>query len=582
MWSVIFLNLKPSLWTSLKHYNRTMAVNDVIAGILVGIIAIPLSIALAIASGATPETGLWTAALAGFVVSLLGGSPVQISGPTGAFVVIVYGIIQQYGYTGLITATFMAGVMMVSLGFGRAGNMIKFIPYPITIGFTAGIAVTLFAGQIGDFLGLAIEKMPAEFFEKLSVYAETFHTLNLHTAIIGIGSLAVILVWNRFNRYIPGSLVALVAATLTVRFTGWNVATIGSRFGELSASLPPLVFPSLDYATISGLFGPAISIAVLGSMESLLSAVVADGMTGQKHNSNMELVAQGAGNVASALFGGLPVTGAIARTAANVRSGGRTSIAGMVHAVTVLCCTLIFMPYVKLVPMTALAAILFTVCYNMIERRSIREVFRAPKSDISVMIITFVMTVVFDLVVAIQAGLVMAMLLFIKRMMDVTNIKDITDEALVFDERDADLLPKELKGKVIVYRLQGPFFFGAANSFLNVENSLEHGVKAIIFDMKGAEAIDATGMHALLVFLHTCRKRNVEFFLVGAKEQPMKAMEKGKILAMINDKHIYATKAEAIQYIKSVQQHLIHMDEHTHHWHKLHKAPASGNHQEKP
>ncbi len=568
------MKLKPSLWSSLRHYNKKMVVNDVIAGILVGIIAIPLSIALAIASGASPETGLWTAALAGFVVSFLGGCPVQISGPTGAFVVIVYGIIQQYGYNGLVTATFMAGVIMLALGFGRAGSMIKFIPYPITIGFTTGIAVTLFAGQVGDFLGLAIEKMPAEFFEKLSVYAETMDTLNVYTALVGVGSLTLILLWNRFNRYIPGSLVALVAATLTVKFTGWDVATIGSRFGELSAQLPPLALPSMDYATISGLIGPALSIAVLGSMESLLSAVVADGMTGQKHNSNMELIAQGAGNLTSALFGGLPVTGAIARTAANVRSGGRTAVSGLVHAITVLCCTLIFMPYVKHVPMTTLAAILFTVCYNMIERRSIQEIFRAPKSDLSVGLITFAMTVAFDLVVAIQAGLIMAVVLFIKRMMDVTDIQDITDDTLVFDDQNAELLPKELKGKVIVYRLQGPFFFGAANSFLNVENSLEKGVKAIVFCMDGAEAIDATGLHALLVFLQTCRKRNVEFFLVGAKEQPMKAMEKGKILAMINEKHIYATKEEAIQYIKSVQVHLVHMDEHPHHWHKLHKAPS--------
>lgn len=563
--------MKPIILDTIKNYDKQKAVNDVIAGILVGIIAIPLSIALAIASGTTPETGLWTAALAGFVVALLGGSAVQVSGPTGAFVVIVYGIIQQHGYSGLVTATLLAGILIIILGLCRAGSLIKFIPYPITIGFTAGIAVTLFAGQIGDFSGMHIENLPADFFGKVTAYIANIDTVNGYTLLVGCGSLLLIVLWNRWNRYIPGSLVALVLATAATALLHLPVETIGTRFGSLSSELPKFTLPRLDIKTLSSLVGPALSIAVLGSIESLLSAVVADGMTGKKHNSNMELVAQGVGNIFSSIFGGLPVTGAIARTAANIRNGGKTPVAAILHSITILICTLIFMPLVKHIPMTALSAILFTVCYNMIEWRSIKELFRAPKSDIVVLLTTFVFTVVFDLVIAIQIGLLLAMLLFIKRMVEVTDIVDITSEAL--DEEQADfILPKELIDKVIVYQVQGPFFFGAANSFLNVENRLSSQIRAIVFCMDQVPAMDATGIHALLVFLHTCRRHKVEVFLVGARQQPMRSMQKGRILEMVNQHHIYDTKEEALEYILSVSDHLINMHKHPHVWHRLHDA----------
>jgi SulP family sulfate permease len=454
--------------------------------------------------------------------------------------------------------------------------LVKFIPYPITIGFTTGIAVTLFTGQLGDFFGFQIANLPANFIGKLIAYGQNIGTISIYTTIIGLGSLLLIVVWNRYNRYIPGSLVALVVATLFVKFGQWPVQTIGGRFGELSAAFPTMQIPVLDFAMVRGLVGPALSIAILGSIESLLSAVVADGMTGRRHNSNMELVAQGTGNLVSALFGGLPVTGAIARTAANVRSGGRTPIAGMVHAVTVLVCTLVFMPMVKHVPMTTLAAILFTVCYNMVEWRSIKELLRAPKSDINVLLATFLFTVIFDLVVAIEVGLALAVLLFMKRMIEVTDVIDISD-SVNYNQPDDCQLPVELADKVMVYRIQGPFFFGAANSFLNVEKQLNREIRAIIFCMEEAQAMDATGLHALLVFLHTCRKMKIEVFIVGAKEQPMRAMAKGRILEMVNDKHIYQTKEEAFAYIVSVQQHMINIEKYTHRWHHLHESPSDHN-----
>ncbi|MFW5670621.1 MAG: SulP family inorganic anion transporter, partial [Acetivibrio ethanolgignens] len=470
--------LKPKLFSVMKNYSKEQFIKDVIAGIIVAIIALPLSIALAIASGVSPEQGLYAAIVAGFFISFLGGSRVQIGGPTAAFVVIIYGIVAEYGMSGLTIATIMAGIILVLMGFFRFGSLIKFIPYTITTGFTAGIAVGIFAGQLKDFFGLAMGALPSEFIEKMAAYAQHFNTINPYALATGILSLAILIVWPKINKVLPGSLITIIIATLVVKFTNIPVNTIGSVFGELSSSLPPFIVPSVDFAMVQKLLPSAFTIAILAGIESLLSCVVSDGMINSRHRSNMELVAQGIGNICSGFFGGIPATGAIARTAANVKNGGRTPVAGMVHSITLLFILVLLMPLAALIPMPALAAVLIMVAYNMSEWRSFVEVCKtAPKSDILVMITTFLLTVIFDLVVAIEVGIVMAALLLIKRLSDVSEVRSWKYIGLL-----------EVPENTLVYEIDGPMFFGSADQFLTI--STTPSLENIILRMRSVPSMD--------------------------------------------------------------------------------------------
>lgn len=546
------VGLIPKLWLILSEegYSKEKFFKDFTAGIIVGIIALPLSIALAVASGVTPEKGLFTAIVAGFLISLLGGSRVQIGGPTGAFVVIVYGIVEKYGMDGLITATIMAGIFLMIMGFMQLGSIIKFIPYPITTGFTNGIAVAIAATQIKDFLGLSIDKVPSEFVDKAVVIAKNINTINLNSLILAVMSIVIMLLWPKFNKKIPGSLIAVLVTTAAVILFKMDVETIGSKFSDISSTLPMPHFPNVDYATIKTLITPALTIAVLAGIESLLSAVVADGMTGCHHKSNMELVAQGAGNIGSALFGGIPATGAIARTAANIKNGGKTPIAGIVHALTVLLIMVIFMPYAKLIPMATLAAVLMIVAYNMGEWEEFREIFKAPKSDALVFILTFLLTVFFDLVTAIEIGMILAAFLFMKRMSDVTNIKSIEESE---DEDTLELegaifrYNKSILKKVLIYEINGAFFFGAADKFLEVSNHMHENYKVLILRMGKVPVMDATGFHALEIIYNICKNRKVKIIFSNMQEQPYKILEKYKFTDKIGKESFCETIDEAIE-----------------------------------
>lgn len=505
--------MKPELLLYLKGYTRRAFTKDVIAGIIVGIIAIPLSVALAIASGASPEAGLYTAIIAGFTASLLGGSSVQITGPTGAFVIIVYGIISKFGMNGLITATLLAGIFLMIMGFFKMGSVIRYIPFPITIGFTAGIAVTIFAGQINDFLGIGIAKVPVEFTEKMMVYAENITRTNWISLLIGALSVTLILLWPKINKVIPGSLVAIVVMTLAGALFDLPVETIGSRFADLSGGFPPFRLPQIDFSTLHELVQPAITIAILGGVESLLSAVVAYGMTGTRHDSSQELIGQGAANIVSSLFGGLPATGAIARTAANIRNGGISPISGIVHSLTVLLITVLFLPWAKLIPMPTLAAILIIVCKNMVEIKEIRKILKAPISDRLLMIATFGLTVVFDLVIAIEVGMVLAALLFMKRMADTATINERTFSG------------KTKLDSVGVFRLNGPFFFAAAQSLIQEVEQAVVEKEALILEMQRVPALDGTAINVLEKLVEHCRKHNTRLYFVRLQEQPAAALE---------------------------------------------------------
>jgi len=522
--------IKPKLFSTMKTYTREQFIKDVIAGIIVAIIALPLSIALAIASGVNPEQGLYTAIIAGFFISFLGGSRVQIGGPTAAFVVIIYGIVADYGMDGLTVATIMAGIMLVIMGFLKFGSLIKYIPYTITTGFTGGIAIGIFAGQIKDFLGLDMAAVPSEFIEKMEAYAEHITTVNVSALIIGAVSIAILIVWPKVTGKIPGSLIAIIVTTLIVKFTKMDVNTIGSVFGELSSEFPKFALPKTDFATMQELLRPAFTIAILAGVESLLSCVVSDGMIGSRHRSNMELIAQGAGNVMSGLFGGIPATGAIARTAANVKNGGRTPVAGMVHSVTLLLILLALMPLAALIPMPTLAAVLIMVAYNMSEWREFVEIIKmAPKSDIIVLLVTFFLTVIFDLVVAIEFGMILAALLFMKRMAEVTEVSgwkymDDSDEDAV-DSSDTERINlKKVPSNTLVYEIVGPLFFAAANKFMNISAAPSKNV--IIIRMGGVPAMDVTALKSLEHIHEKCRKKNITLILSHVQEQPMSVMVK--------------------------------------------------------
>lgn len=515
--------LKPKLFSVMKNYSKEQFIKDVVAGIIVAIIALPLSIALALASGVRPEQGLYTAIVAGFIVAFLGGSRVQIAGPTAAFATIVAGIVASEGMDGLIISTILAGIIMVIMGFCRFGALIKYIPGTITTGFTFGIAVTIVVGQIKDFLGLTFKESPVETVDKVAEIFRRIDTFNYQALIIGAISLAVMILWPKKLEKIPASLIAVILCSAIVKLSDMNVNTIGDLY-TISSAPPKFTVPEVSFERIRNLIPNAFTIAVLAAVESLLSCVVADGMIGSKHRSNMELIAQGAANIGSALFGGIPATGAIARTAANVKNGGRTPVAGMVHSVVVLVILLLLMPYASLIPMPTIAAILFIVAYNMCGWRNIRNTVKtAPKSDIAVLFITLVFTVVFDLVVAIGVGLVLASMLFMKRMADVTEAHAWVD----VDDEDTDpdhILLKKIPQNTKVYEINGPMFFAANDKFRYILDDKK--IDVLVIRMRNVPAIDATGVESLMRIVKRCNRHNVKVVFSHVNEQPMHAMMK--------------------------------------------------------
>ena len=532
-----FKYIKPKFFSVMKNYTREQFIKDIIAGLIVAIIALPLSIALAIASGVNPEQGLYTAIIAGFFISFLGGSRVQIGGPTAAFVVIIYGIIAEHGIPGLIIATLLAGVMLILMGLFHFGDLIKFIPKTITIGFTLGIAIGIVVGQIKDFLGFNMGAVPAEFLTKLVAYSHNLASINYITLAIGILALLIQIFWSKVSRKIPGSLVAIIVTTLLVAIFKLPVKTIGDLY-TIKAGLPSFSMPVLSFSLVREMILPAFTIAMLAAIESLLSAVVSDGMIGSKHKSNAELVGQGVGNILSALFGGIPATGAIARTAANVKNGGRTPVAGMVHALTLLLILLFLMPYASYIPMSCLAAILIIVGYNMSGWRTfVRIIKTAPKSDIAVLIITFLLTLFFDLVIAIEFGMVLAAFLFLKRMSDIAEVRQWTYIGSSEDEKlseDVDL--KYVPKNTIVYEVFGALFFGAANVFTSFKH--EEGKNVLILRMRNVPVMDISGVEALEEILETCKKRNLTLILSHVNEQPYHAMEKAGFVEKIGSENI--------------------------------------------
>jgi SulP family sulfate permease len=542
--------LVPKLVTTLQTYDRKQFVADLTAGVIVGIVALPLAIAFAIASGVTPDRGLWTAIIAGFLVSALGGSRVQIGGPTGAFVVIVYGIVQKFGLDGLIVATLMAGVFLIALGVAKLGGVIKFIPQPVVTGFTSGIAVIIFSSQVKDLLGLRMGAVPADFLEKWSAFAGNIGSFNPTAMGVAAGSIAIILVWPRISTRIPAPFVALVLSTVIVRVLQLPVETIGSRFGDIAASVPHPLVPHITLERARLLVAPAFTIALLGAVESLLSAVVADGMIGGRHRSNMELVAQGVANVVTPLFGGIPATGAIARTATNVKNGGRTPIAGMTHAVTLLLITLFFGRWAALIPLATLAAILVVVAYHMSEWRTFRAELTAPKSDVIVLLGTFSLTVLVDLTVAIEFGMVAAAFLFMRRMSEVTNVKSVqlelddADDAYATDPNGVRrrTVPKQVE----VYEINGPFFFGAAETFKNTVSHVARKPKVLIIRMRNVPAIDSTGMHALKDLVHRTRGDGTLVLISDIHTQPLVALGRSAVLEEIGEENVFGNLDDAL------------------------------------
>ena len=523
--------LKPMLFSNLKSYTGKQFISDVVAGIIVAIIALPLSIALALASGVGPEEGLYTAIVAGFIISFLGGSRVQIAGPTAAFATIVAGIVATKGMEGLALATIFAGVLLILMGLFRLGTLIKFIPYTITTGFTAGIAVTIAIGQVKDFLGLTYPAGTAtvETVDKAAAIAKNIQTFNLQALVVGLICLAIQIVWPKINQKIPGSLIAVIVGILMVKFLNMNVNTIGDLY-EIRGALPTLKVPSFDLATIRSIAGDGFTIAILAAIESLLSCVVADSMINSHHRSNMELIAQGAGNIGSALFGGIPATGAIARTAANIKNGGRTPVAGMVHSLCLVLVLLVLMPYAALIPMPTIAAILFMVAYNMCQWRTfVHLVKTAPKSDICVLVITFVLTIVFDLVVAIEIGMVLACLLFMKRMSEESGIRGWK----YYDPDDDPDGPelKEIPKHVRVYEISGPMFFGDADLIADI--SIKDFTRALVIRMRGVPAIDATAMHSFEQLYEKCKSNGVQLVFSHVNEQPLATMEKDGFVELV-------------------------------------------------
>lgn len=539
-------DFKPRLLQCLKNYNRKTFVADLMAGIIVGIVALPLAIAFGIASGVTPEKGIITAIVAGFVISALGGSKVQIGGPTGAFIIIIYGIIQQYGMEGLTIATLMAGVFLILFGLLHLGTIIKFIPYPIVVGFTSGIAVTIFTTQVKDLFGLNITSVPSDFIEKWICYFNNFSTVDLWSSVIGIVSVVIIMLTPKVSKKIPGSLVAIivmtVAALLLKQFAGVeSIETIGDRFA-ISNSLPEATVPALSWETIKNLVSPAITIAILGAIESLLSAAVADGVIGDHHNSNTELIAQGVANLASPIFGGIPATGAIARTMTNINNGGRTPIAGIMHAVVLLLIFLFLMPLAKYIPMACLAGVLVVVSYGMSGWRSFLALMKNPKSDVTVLLITFFLTIIFDLTIAIEVGLIIACLLFMRRMSETTDVHIISNE-INPDDEDSDMhlgniehltIPKGVE----VYEINGPYFFGAGNRFEEIMATLGDRPQVRIIRMRKVPFVDSTGIHNLTNLCEMSQKEGIQIVLSGVTEKVHSQLDKAGFYDIVGQDNI--------------------------------------------
>lgn len=544
-------SLKPKLFDVMKQYSTQQLIKDILAGIIVAIIALPLSIALAIASGVTPECGLYTAIIAGFFISFFGGSRVQIGGPTAAFVVIIYGIVTDYGKDGLIVATIIAGIFLIIMGICHFGSLIKYIPYTITTGFTCGIGVSLLVGQIKDFLGLSMGAVPSDFFAKLSAYAGNISTINTTTLMIGLLAIAILILWPKITDKLPGSLVAIVVTTLIVKFADLPVNTIGSVYGELSSSFPALQLPAVSFKMIQQLISPAFTIAILAGIESLLSCVVSDGMIGDKHNSNAELIGQGLGNIFSGLFGGIPATGAIARTAANVKNGGRTPIAGIVHSITLLIILLVLMPFAALIPMTTLAAVLIMVAWNMCDWSAFFNLMKtAPKSDVIVLAGTFLLTVIFDLVVAIEVGVVLSALLFMKRMAEVSEVKTwkYIEEDKVSDEEADKLL--SVSKQIRVFEISGPMFFAAADRLAQIDS--KKYTKVIIIRMRSVPALDASAVHSLHNLAERAKKKGIRLVFSHVNEQPLSVMQKDGFYDLIGKENFQPDIIAALDYAEGL------------------------------
>jgi SulP family sulfate permease len=536
---------KPKLIDTLKNYTRDQFIKDVIAGVIVGIVALPLAIAFAIASGVSPEKGIFTAIIAGLIISVLGGSRVQIGGPTGAFIVVVYGIVQQFGINGLIIATFIAGILLIIMGLTKLGSAIKYIPYPLIIGFTTGIAVIIFSSEVKDFLGLKMGSVPADFISKWLAYGQHLSSVNIYALAIGIFTLLVVFLWPKITHKVPGSLIAIIITTVAVWFFHLPVETIGSRFGAIPSSLPRPVIPGVSFATLQQLIRPAFTIALLGSIESLLSAVVADGMIGGNHRSNTELIAQGFANICSSLFGGIPATGAIARTATNIKNGGRTPVAGIIHAVTLLIIMLFVGKWAALIPMATLAGILIVVAWNMSELENFIDVFKGSKSDAAVLITTFALTVLVDLTVAIEIGMILAAFLFMRKMMQISSV-----EHAVFPEHHADEMfnPEDLPKGVDVFEINGPLFFGAAYKFKDAMKVLENPAKVLIIRMRNVPVIDATGIRVLRDVNKEIKKKGTKLILAEVNSvQVIGELKKARLLFQIGKGNVRDTFENAIK-----------------------------------
>ena len=532
---------KPKLFDTLKNYTYRQFTKDLMAGLIVGIVALPLAIAFGIASGVSPEKGLYTAIIAGFIISALGGSRVQIGGPTGAFIVIVYGIVQTHGINGLIIATFIAGIMLIIMGLARLGAVIKFIPHPLITGFTSGIALIIFSSQIKDFFGLQMDAVPADFLTKWKIYFHHFGSINFYAVLIAAATAVIIFLWPKITYKIPGSLIAILASTIAVQLLHLPVETIGSKFGNIPSSLPNPTVPNLDFATIKSLIQPAFTIALLGGIESLLSAVVADGMIGGNHRSNMELIAQGVANIFSSLFGGIPATGAIARTATNVKNGGRTPVAGIVHAITLLIIMLFVGKWAALIPMATLAGILVVVAYNMSEWENFRAVLKGSKSDIAVLLTTFFLTVLIDLTVAIEIGMVLAAFLFMRKMIQFSDVsiltKDIDDRGSEKD--DASIANFSIPAEAEVFEITGPLFFGAAYKFKDAIRFIEVTPKVLILRMRQVPMIDAKGIKTISEVYSESKKRGTKLILSEVhSEQVMKQLQETRLLFAIGKANV--------------------------------------------
>jgi len=529
-----------------EGYTKKLFLSDLVAGLIVGIVALPLAIAFAIASGVKPEQGIYTAIIAGVVVSSLGGSRVQIAGPTGAFIVIVYHIVQTYGYAGLAAATLLAGIFLVAMGVARLGTLLKFVPYPLTVGFTSGIALIIFTSQLKDFFGLPIGTLPADFVEKWIAFGRTAGGVDVTTLCVGAASLAILLIWPRITRRIPGSLVAILLVTAAVQLFGLRVDTIGTRFGSVPTALPLPSLPDISWHTLRGVVSPAITIAMLGAIESLLSAVVADGMIRSRHRPNMELIAQGAANILSPIFGGIPATGAIARTATNIRNGGKTPVTGIIHAVVLLLILLALGRWATMIPMATLAAILIVVAYNMSEWRSFHKIFRSPRSDVAVMLVTFGLTVFVDLTAAIQVGVILSALFFIRRMAQVSQVNVLTQDLRDEGEEDEGGMKVPLPDGVEVFEIFGSLFFGAVDQFTEAIRAVERRPKVLILETQKLLSIDATGLHVIEDLARQLSHHGSHLIISGIHKQPLFALTNAGLYDLVGEKNICGGLEDAV------------------------------------